>query len=258
MSNLVVQKLLAADRIAVFTGAGISAESGVPTYRDKTTGVWSNYDPYEFSSVDGWNTNKQRVWAWYETMRAKVMWALPNEAHLVIAGLQNILQEKTGRPVEVSVITQNIDDLHERAGSTDVLHLHGSLFAPRCSACEMSAPLSHGLIDEESTAAEPPPCAECGESVRPGVVWFGESLPRKELKYAKMIARDCDVMLVVGTSGTVYPAAAIPYEAQAQNRFVCSINPHFEKKERIFAHYWEATAVDAFQEILNALENVKI
>ncbi|XVV10720.1 SIR2 family NAD-dependent protein deacylase [Actinoplanes sp. CA-131856] len=193
-------RLLAdARRVVVFTGAGMSAESGIPTFRDSLTGLWARFSSGELATPEAFAKDPELVWSWYEWRRAAVEKAAPHAGHEAVAAIGGTL------------ITQNVDDLHERAGSTDPIHLHGSLFAPRCSAC--------GL------ATAGPVCAACGGRSRPGVVWFGEQLPADALERAVAAAFDCDLLITVGTSGLVYPAAEIPLVAAKGGAAVIQVNP---------------------------------
>lgn len=254
--DILVARLLTARKIVIFTGAGVSAESGIETFRDKQNGVWAKYDPYELASPEAWERNKGRVWAWYESRRSRVAWALPNAAHYAIARLERALRDKTGQTVEVVVVTQNIDDLHERAGSEFVIHLHGSLFCPRCSVCEKETFFTDVPAGPDVETLEPPQCPACGGAIRPGIVWFGEMLPPVELEIAKLAARECDVFIVVGTSGTVYPAAAIPFEALEKKKFVASINTEHTQSYKFFSHYWQESAGNAFEQIIKKIESL--
>ncbi|WP_445180351.1 Sir2 family NAD-dependent protein deacetylase [Pseudomonas sp. McL0111] len=160
-----------AKRIVVFTGAGISAESGIPTFRDPLTGIWAHHDPEKLETANAFRADAALVWGWYLWRRAQVARAEPNAAHLAIVHLAKTRQ--------VTVVTQNIDDLHERAGSTDVIHLHGSLAQPKCFACHR-IPADQSFenpIASEGLKIEPPRCPRCKGKLRPGVVWFGEDLP---------------------------------------------------------------------------------
>ncbi|MFF5079121.1 NAD-dependent deacetylase [Actinoplanes sp. NPDC000266] len=188
-----------AERVVVFTGAGMSAESGIPTFRDSLTGLWARFSPEELATPEAFEKDPELVWSWYEWRRAAVEQAAPNAGHEAVAAIGGTL------------ITQNVDDLHERAGSPDPVHLHGSLFAPRCFAC--------GL------ATDGPVCAACGGRSRPGVVWFGEQLPAGALKRAVEAASTCDLLITVGTSGLVYPAAEIPHVAAMNGAAVVQVNP---------------------------------
>lgn len=207
-----------ASRIAVLTGAGMSAPSGIPTFRQAPDSLWSNFSPEELASQDGWRRDPALVWGWYLWRMAQVREAIPNAGHVALA-------DAAARR-ELRIITQNVDDLHERAGSHDVIHLHGGLFAHRCFACARP----HSSV-EIPPAAEtplrimPPRCRHCGGRIRPGVVWFGERLLPATMKAAQAEAKACDLMLVVGTSGSVYPAATLPALAQQHGAKIVEINP---------------------------------
>lgn len=207
-------------RIVVLTGAGISAESGIPTFRDPLTGIWSRHDPEKLETARAFREDPALVWGWYLWRRAQVARAMPNAAHLAIAQLARSSRE-------ITLITQNIDDLHERAGCVDVIHLHGSLAQPKCFACHR-APASFCFDDEiasEGARVEPPRCPRCKGKLRPGVVWFGEDLPRTAWRRAVQAAKVCDVLLSIGTSGVVFPAAEIPRIALRAGAQVVHINP---------------------------------
>ncbi|MEU0078714.1 NAD-dependent protein deacylase [Micromonospora tulbaghiae] len=227
--------LAAARRPVVFTGAGMSAESGVPTFRDAQTGLWQRYDPQELATPAAFRADPALVWGWYEARRRGVRRALPNPGHRAVAAIQ-------ARLPETVVITQNVDDLHERGGVPAPVRLHGSLFAPRCSACARPAPLpsdlpphdelepqggpeSRGEPEPHDGPLTPPACAGCGAPVRPGVVWFGEALPSAALDAAVEAAAGCDLLLTVGTSALVHPAAEIPLVAARLGAPVVQVNP---------------------------------
>jgi NAD-dependent deacetylase len=214
-------KLLGQARhVVVFTGAGISAESGVPTFRDALTGLWSRFDAQALATPQAFHEDPDLVWGWYEWRRRLVQRVQPNHGHLAVARLASHVPRLT-------VITQNVDDLHERAGSESPIHLHGSLFAPRCVACSRPAPLPPATGDEPDGGSRVPPphCASCGGLIRPGVVWFGESLPERALEAAVRAASSSDVLLTIGTSGLVYPAAEIPRLAARAGTAVVQVNP---------------------------------
>jgi NAD-dependent deacetylase len=213
-------RLRAAGRVVVFTGAGISTESGVPTFRDALTGLWARFDAQALATPEAFGADPELVWGWYEWRRAAVERVAPNPGHLAVAAIE-------AHAGQTTVITQNVDDLHERAGSKSPIHLHGSLFAPRCAQCAASAPPPGGPADEPAAGRRlaPPRCTACGGPVRPGVVWFGEALPEDALADAVRAAADCDLLLTVGTSGLVYPAAEIPQVAARFGAPVIQINP---------------------------------
>lgn len=205
--------LAAAGRIAVLTGAGVSAESGVPTFRDAQTGYWARFDPQEMASERGFRAQPARVWGWYEHRRNLLRGVQPNAGHHALARFARC------RPGRLTLITQNVDGLHQRAGSEGVLCLHGNLFdnhwldKPR-GCCRM----------ERATAGNPPYCDRCGNLLRPGVVWFGEALPVATLDAAQRAAQACDLMLVVGTAGAVYPAAGLAHQARHAGARVVVLN----------------------------------
>lgn len=237
------QRLQQARHIAVFTGAGISAESGIPTFRERFTGLWANTDPQEVATPEAFRANPQRVWDWHVHLAGTVRRAAPNPGHEVIAQLQGAVDK-------VTVITQNIDALHHAAGSRDVLELHGNLFrlAPFvdeetlfaegrspliCHVCGGYAlrddcdPYA-GREDIELLRLEPGPvprCPACGAMLRPDIVWFGEMLDPHVLGAAFEAADACDALLCVGSSLEVEPAASIPYRAIRRGALVIEINP---------------------------------
>ena len=208
------QLFSAASTAVCLTGAGVSAESGVPTFRDAQTGLWSRFDAEELATPQGFRRDPGLVWRWYMWRLEQLGAAAPNPGHLALAELARLCEE-------FLLVTQNVDDLHEQAGSTDMLHLHGSLFNFRCAAC--TAP--HHLTVEERGADSPPACGLCGDLVRPDVVWFGESLPWDAVEEAAAAAHGCDVMLVVGTSGLVYPASQLPLVGRQAGATVIDVNP---------------------------------
>ena len=203
-----------ARHIAVLTGAGMSAESGVPTFRDAQTGLWAQFDPQDLATEAAFRAHPQRVWDWYAHRRDVLSGVVPNAGHLALAAFA---QRHPGR---LTLITQNVDGLHQRAGSLDALALHGNIAEDRW----LDAP--RGCCDAHRTeAGRPPRCGACGNLRRPAVVWFGESLPLAALDSAEAAARGCDVMLVVGTSGVVYPAAGLALTAHQSGARVVIVNP---------------------------------
>ena len=221
-----------ARHVVVFSGAGVSAESGIPTFRDSLTGLWERFDAASLATPEAFRADPALVWGWYEWRRMKVLQAQPNPAHMAIAELARHVPRLT-------LVTQNVDDLHERAGSTDVNHLHGSLHQPRCFNCGERPDTSPTMPDEPEGGRrlEPPRCAACGGQLRPGVVWFGESLPTEALNTAFAAAQSCDLLISVGTSGMVYPAAEVPGLAWRAGAVVVHVNPQpqTDHSEREFA-----------------------
>lgn len=215
--STLAQRLREAQHVVVFTGAGASAESGIPTFRDALTGLWERFDPAQLATSEAFRADPSLCWGWYEWRRYKVLRAQPNGAHLAIAELVP----------KLTVVTQNVDDLHERAGSRDVIHLHGSLHSPRCIDCGLAyaLPLTSDALPEDGCRIEPPRCTACNGYVRPGVVWFGEMLPEDAWSAGLAAAEECDVFLSIGTSGIVYPAAELPLRALGQGAVVVHVNP---------------------------------
>lgn len=203
----------AAPHLAVLTGAGISAESGVPTFRDAQTGLWARLRPEELATEEAFRAHPERVWDWYAQRRERVAQALPNAGHQALADFQ---QRHPGR---LTLITQNVDGLHQRAGSTGVLALHGQLAEDR-----WLDPPQPCCDPELAHKGSPPRCVRCGNLRRPAVVWFGEMLPPQALNAAQQAARQCTLMLVVGTSGAVYPAAGLARIARDAGARVVVVN----------------------------------
>lgn len=214
MSDLpraVVSALREASSIIVLTGSGISEESGVPTFREAKTGLWARFDPQELATPGAFARDPALVWNWYEWRRKLVAHARPNPGHLAIAELQRCTPN-------VTLVTQNVDGLHQEAGSREVIELHGNIRRTKCSVEDATV---HEFEDGET----PPLCPSCGAPLRPDVVWFGEMLPRGALGAASMAARGAELVLSVGTSSLVYPAAGLPFEALDNGATVVEINP---------------------------------
>ncbi len=208
-----------AARVVVFTGAGVSAESGIPTFRDSLTGLWARFDPQRLATEAGFRADPALVWRWYAQRRAAVMNAQPNAAHAAIAAF-----EASRRRVDV--VTQNVDGLHRRAGSGSVLELHGDITRVKClEGCGAPEAIA-AAFDWRCDPREPPPCPRCGAPLRPDVVWFGELLPEAVLADAQAAAAACDAMLVVGTSALVYPAAELPALARRAGARLVVVDPH--------------------------------
>lgn len=203
-------RILAARHVAVMTGAGISAESGVPTFRGPG-GLWEGHRPEELATPEAFARDPEQVWRWYDWRRSLVAECEPNPAHHALADLER-------RSPSFSLITQNVDGLHRRAGSTDPGELHGNLWFTRCTGC--------GDLREDLRVPLPllPHCETCGAMLRPHVVWFGESLDPGVLERAAGASAACDLFLIVGTSGVVYPAAGLADLAQQGGATVVQVN----------------------------------
>lgn len=200
-----------AERVAALTGAGVSQESGLRTFRDAQVGMWAQYRPEDLATPEAFARDPQLVWDWYALRRGKVREVQPNPGHLALAEMERHVAEFT-------LITQNVDGLHLRAGSVNVLELHGNLQRVKCSVCGAAAP----VWDE--SAGEVPKCVLCGGLLRPDVVWFGESLPIHALEAAVNAARACQVFFSIGTSGLVQPAASLAHAARNRGAVVVEIN----------------------------------
>lgn len=199
--------------MCVLTGAGISAESGIPTFRDAQKGLWEKYNPEELASPEGFLRNPELVWDWYAWRREIIAKAHPNPGHYALVSLAKIV------PV-VNIVTQNVDGLHQLAGSRDVIELHGNIHRNRCSAENI-------MIEEPvNSLSIPPVCPRCQAYLRPDVVWFGESLPEANIERAVDASSNCDVFFSVGTSGVVHPAASLPFIALEHKAVVIEINPN--------------------------------
>ncbi|MCB1042203.1 MAG: NAD-dependent deacylase [Acidobacteria bacterium] len=205
-----IERLKAAKHLVVFTGAGMSAESGVPTFRDAQTGLWAQFRPEDLATPQAFAAHPSRVWDWYAWRRGLVQKAAPHEGHIALAELEMKIPKMT-------LITQNVDGLHHRAGSRTVIELHGNITRIRCSEC--------GEPCEEFPDHSPPPCPLCGAYLRPDVVWFGESLPREALEASFRVCETADVFLSIGTSTLVQPAAMLPFKARELGAFTVEINP---------------------------------
>ncbi|BBY05228.1 NAD-dependent protein deacylase [Mycobacterium noviomagense] len=228
----------------MLSGAGISAESGVPTFRDDKNGLWARFDPYELASIDGWLQNPERVWGWYLWRHYLASCVEPNDGHRAIAAWQD--------HAEVTVVTQNVDNLHERAGSDPVHHVHGSIFEFRCAACALPYTGTLPEMSEPVLELEPPSCG-CGGLIRPDVVWFGEQLPEEPWQRAVEATQAADVLVVVGTSAIVYPAAGLPELALARGATVVEVNPEPTPLSRSATISLRETASQALPGLLQRL-----
>ncbi len=243
LSPSVLHRIKAATHVCVFTGAGISAESGIPTFRERSEGLWAKHDPMEVATPEAYKKNPQLVWDWHVHLAEKVRKASPNAGHQAVAKLQALIPK-------VTVITQNVDNLHQDAGSRDVLELHGSLFRLTafvdkdivysdeqppviCHLCKGYAVWEQcdhfadrsDLEELKLATGRVPRCPGCGALLRPDIVWFGEMLDPRILEGAVDAADSCDVLICVGSSLEVEPAASLPYRALRRGAVVVEINP---------------------------------
>ena len=207
-----MEALRGARSVTVLTGSGVSAESGVPTFREAQTGLWARFDPTQLATPEAYQRDSKLVWEWYAWRRELVGGAAPNPGHEALAELERLVPE-------FALVTQNVDGLHRRAGSRNVVELHGNIQRSKCSG--------EGVVVEprEDDAEVPPSCPRCGAPLRPDVVWFGESLPVEAMVRAYDAARGCNLFISAGTSGVVQPAASLPFEALEAGAVVVEVNP---------------------------------
>lgn len=237
-----------ARHVVVFTGAGMSAESGIATFLDALTGLWERFQPERLASFEGYQADKALVWGWYEWRRMQALQATPHAGHFAISELANHLERLT-------LITQNVDDLHERAGSNQVIHLHGSLHHPRCSVCH--TPYQHSgeiqIEPEDGRKIEPPVCGVCNGSIRPGVVWFGETLPEDAWEAAQLAVTNCDALFSIGTSAVVRPASLLPEMAALHGAKVIQINPGATSLDARAHYNYQGKAGEVLPALVNSL-----
>jgi NAD-dependent deacetylase len=217
-------RLARARQVTVLTGAGVSAESGIPTFRNAQTGLWAQYDPTELATPQAFLRTPKLVWEWYDYRRKMVEAATPNAGHYALVDMEQHF-------ADFLLITQNIDNLHWRAGSRDLLELHGNISRVRCFECAVQAP---GWDDDGEI---PPRCGHCGGMLRPDVVWFGEGLSSQGLRAAYQAAERAEVFFSVGTSAMVQPAAALPLIARRAGAYLVEINPE-ETSLALMADEW--------------------
>ena len=238
MFESVSYKLHNAKKIVFVTGAGISQESGIPTFRGND-GLWRKYDPMQLATIDAFYENPKLVWEWYEDRRKNILAAKPNAGHAAIADL--------AKYKDVWVLTQNIDGLHQRAGSKNVLELHGSIITIKCTVCNFKDKITNNF-------SEIPPLCKCGNILRPDVVWFGEPLPQDVWGEAMIQANLCDVMVVAGTSLAVSPANLLPLYAKQNGALLIEVNP----EETLMSHSMDlsirSTSARALPEIVSLVK----
>jgi NAD-dependent deacetylase len=242
MDDHLLQSLRQARHVAVLTGAGVSAESGLPTFRDALTGLWAKHRPEDLATPEAFQRNPAQVWEWYRMRREAALRAQPNPAHVALVQLESLVPRFT-------LITQTVDGLHRRAGSRTIVELHGDITRARCSL--EGTPVESW--EEPPTGGEPPKCIACGWYLRPDVIWFGEALPEKALHLAWATVYDCDLFLSVGTSNVVEPAASLPWLAAAQGATVAVVNTSMEgQRSGVGIHHLEGPAGEVLPRLVEA------
>ena len=235
-----IDKLITAQRVAALTGAGVSAESGVPTFRGEQ-GLWKKFRPEELANVDAFMQNPELVWEWYHYRKSIIASIEPNPGHHTLAKVESIFPEFV-------LITQNVDGLHRRAGSKNILELHGNIMRNRCLNCETI------IESTELQFQGGVPHCECGGMLRPDVVWFGEMLPQDVLQSAFNTAENCDVFFSIGTSAVVHPAASLPVIAKQSGAYLIEINPERTPISRLADEFLQGASGEILPAILMDIE----
>lgn len=235
-----------ARKIVILTGAGVSRESGLDTFRD-AGGYWSRYNPYELASPQGFRSNPLLVWQWYQARKNRAAEAQPNPGHYAIAEMENYFPE-------FYLFTQNVDRLHKRAGSKKIFELHGTIFEAHCFNCGL--PYTNDFIIGDSIETIPR-CKKCNDLIRPSVVWFGESLPYDILAMAYEKSQSCDLFFTIGTSSEVYPAADLPHQAKNTGAYVVEINPNETSFTRYSNLSFRENSGEILPQILKIIKEIK-
>ena len=244
--ELIQQILRDAHNVVFFTGAGISKESGIPTFRDKY-GLWKKYDPTKLASLSAFMSDPQLVWDFFYSRQRLVSGAQYNAGHKSIAALE-------GKEFESCwVLTQNIDRLHQRAGSSNVIELHGNIFGLYCLQCEIEEQYDHQSFFKKYNEDQIPLCKNCNNILKPNVVLFEEPLPASEWQKAIALSSNCDVMFVIGSSLNVSPANMLPYYAMKRNATVIEINPNSTEMSRLMDFSIRSSASLVLPKIFDAL-----
>lgn len=223
------------EKIVVLTGSGVSAESGIRTFRDMA-GLWEEYDVYEVASPQGWKKNPSLVWKFYSERRKQALVCKPNPAHFAITKLE----ERIGTE-RFLLITQNVDGLHKKAGTKNIIEIHGSLFRSRCSN-DLCIGAKESFFDESLYFEKIPSCPSCNSLIRPDIVWFGEFLSPSLERKARDSLFQCSILIVVGTSGVVYPVAGYPYLAKSRGAKTILVNKDPPQNLEIFDEFYEGLA----------------
>ncbi len=237
--------LARSQRLVVFSGAGVSKESGIATFREAQDALWGRYDPHQLATLQGFRRNPKLVWEWYEHRFGLLGDVTPNPGHLAIAALERYVPH-------VVVITQNIDNLHRAAGSSDVVELHGNWRFYRC----LGGHKGFTRADFADQTDIPPQCPRCGDMLRPDVVWFGEMLPPEALERAFAESAACDAMLVVGTSGLVQPAASLPTYARRAGSPIIEVNPNRSAITPLADVFLQGPAGEMLPRVMNELATI--
>lgn len=241
----ILERLISAKKITLLTGAGLSAESGIPTFRDTQNSLWSNIDPMAVASIDGFNRDPEKVWAWHNDMRKLFTNAKPNSGHDGIALLEMLLQ-----PAKVQVITQNIDGFHQEAGSSWVLEIHGTT---RQIICSRECGYAAAWTDDS-----PRVCPVCGGLSRPNVVWFGEALNEMLFEVAEESCKSAEIFFAVGTSGVVQPAAGLALLAGNSGAMTVEVNPGETPFSQFADHSIKESATQFFQDLCVAVREKRL
>jgi NAD-dependent deacetylase len=241
-SKNLLDKLLTSEKLVFFTGAGISAESGIPTFRGED-GIWNKLSPEELANFDAFMRNPRMVWEWYQYRKKITKESKPNAGHLAIVEFEKYFNE-------VIVITQNVDNLHKRAGSKIVYELHGNIEKNYCIKCKKR-------YDTDLVFDEGIPKCDCGGLIRPDVVWFGEYLPVDQLKKSEAATISSDIFFVVGTSAVVYPAAGLVYTAKQYGSFIVEVNVENTDVTKICDVSFQGKAGEILPKILDELKKIK-
>ena len=234
--------LRTSSRVATLTGAGVSQESGLRTFRDAQTGLWAQYKPEDLASPQAFERDPKLIWDWYAWRREAVKAVRPNAGHYALAEMARHVSDFT-------LITQNVDGLHCMAGSSHVIELHGNIQRVRCSECGKLAE------DWNDDGVNVPRCSSCGGMLRPHVVWFGEPLPRPELETAIEASRNCQIFFSIGTSGVVQPAAALAYAAHNRGAVVIEINAEATPLTPKVDYFFQGKSGEIVPELVSAVWN---
>jgi len=240
ISKNIINKISSAKSVVFFTGAGISAESGIPIFRGKD-GIWNKLKPEELANFDAFLNNPDLVWEWYNHRKQIIHESVPNKGHIAIAEFEKVLPE-------VTVITQNIDNLHRRAGSKNIYELHGNIERNYCIKC-------HSYYNDEIEFIDSVPRCKCGGLIRPDIVWFGEYLPQDQFTASEEAAKNCDVFFIIGTSAVVFPAASLIYEAKEKGAYLIEINIESTTASRIMNESLIGKAGKILPKILEEVRN---